>query len=215
MITSHKFSKRGIIKLLAITVFIITSLFYLYTYGLVELKEIVEESQQYASHALFTLRFTSILIPALPSTAYSLLSGALLGFKKGIVLICLADLSACIICFGLARYFGRDLVKKLVGKKFIEKVETFSKKKIENNFLLMTGLLMTGLFDFVSYGIGLTKTPWKKFLPSLIVSILISDPPIVALGSGILEGGKTILVFSIIGILALSFISNLSKQSNK
>ena len=46
----------------------------------------------------------------------------------------------------------------------------------------MTALLMSGFFDFVCYAIGLTKITWKKFMPALIFSILISDSPFVASG---------------------------------
>ena len=41
---------------------------------------------------------------------------------------------------------------------------------------------MTSWFDFVCYGVGLTKLSFKRFLPALIISILISDLPFVAGG---------------------------------
>ena len=43
---------------------------------------------------------------------------------------------------------------------------------------------MTGWFDFVSYGVGLTKLKWRTFLLSLILSISLSDLPFVATGNG-------------------------------
>ncbi len=89
----------------------------------------------------------------------------------------------------------------------MNKVERISKKHIEDNVFLMSGFLMTGLFDFVCYGIGLTKSPWYKFLPALIIGIALSNPPIVALGAGILDGGKRILIFSALGIIAIGAIS--------
>ena len=46
---------------------------------------------------------------------------------------------------------------------------------------------MTGWFDFVSYGIGLTKLKWKTFFSALFLSVLLSDLPFVATGSGIRE----------------------------
>ena len=46
---------------------------------------------------------------------------------------------------------------------------------------------MTGWFDFVSYGVGLTKLKWRIFLLSLIISIMISDLPFVATGDGFRE----------------------------
>ena len=103
-----------------------------------------------------------------------------------------------------------------------------------NNPFLMTGLLMTGLFDFVSYAIGLTNTPWKKFIPALIISILISDAPFVAGGyafrdikeislSKIINGdvsliyGNYLLVFivSILLIISLGILNILiNKRTN-
>ena len=72
----------------------------------------------------------------------------------------------------------------------------------------MTGFLMTGLFDFVSYGIGLTNTPRRRFLIALIISISLSNPPIVALGAGLLEGGKKFLFLGVFGVFILSLISS-------
>ena len=46
----------------------------------------------------------------------------------------------------------------------------------------MTALLMSGFFDFACYAIGLTKITWKRFMPALIFSIVISDSPFVASG---------------------------------
>ena len=46
---------------------------------------------------------------------------------------------------------------------------------------------MTGWFDFVSYGVGLTKLRWRKFLAALFISIFLSDLPFVATGNGFRE----------------------------
>ncbi len=94
----------------------------------------------------------------------------------------------------------------------MSKVEKISSEQLENNFFLMTGILMTGLFDFFCYGIGLTKTPWRKFLPAMLVSILLSNPPIVALGAGLLDGGKKILILSVVGIFFLAIFTGLAKN---
>jgi uncharacterized membrane protein YdjX (TVP38/TMEM64 family) len=64
----------------------------------------------------------------------------------------------------------------------MHKIENISKRYLEDNFFLMTGLLMTSWFDFVCYAVGLTKISWKKFMPALIFSIIISDIPFVAAG---------------------------------
>lgn len=79
----------------------------------------------------------------------------------------------------------------------------------------MTAFLMTGLFDFVCYGVGLTKTPWQKFIPALLISIALSNPPIVALGAGVLESGKLLLGFALMGVFALGLITAILQRKHK
>ncbi|WP_269622414.1 TVP38/TMEM64 family protein [Prochlorococcus marinus] len=131
---------------------------------------------------IFTLRSLSILIPILPGTYCSVIAGYIYGIKTGLIIIFFADFLACSISFILSRRLGRGFVKKLLGSTQMNRVERISKNYLEDNFFLMTGLLMTQFFDFVCYAIGLTKISWKKFMPALILSILISDAPFVAGG---------------------------------
>ncbi|NBD34068.1 MAG: hypothetical protein GVY17_14155 [Cyanobacteria bacterium] len=91
----------------------------------------------------------SIAIPAIPSTAYSVLAGTLFGFWQGIIVIAIADLVACSLNFYLAKRYGRELVQRLVGQRFMGKVDSFSSNYLETNPFLVAGFLMTGLFDFV------------------------------------------------------------------
>ena len=98
-------------------------------------------------------------------------------------------------------------MQRLVGEKFITRVDTLSQKHLERNFFLMTAFLMTGFFDFVAYAIGLTQASWLRFIPALILSIAISNPPIVALGAGLLAGGRLLLVFAMLGAFALALLT--------
>lgn len=161
---------------------------------------------------LFGLRFISVVIPAVPGTAFSVLAGSLFGFWTGVLTICIADLLSCSISFLIARILGRDFVQKVMGKKTIHRIDKLCQNYLDNNFLLMTGFLMTGFFDFVSYGIGLTQTPLLKFFPALVVSVLLSNPPIVALAAGLFEGGKQLLIFAAFGIIGLGIITHLLKK---
>ena len=142
----------------------------------------VESIGLWAIGIIFALRSISIIIPILPGTYCSILSGYFFGFQQGLLVIFIADLIACSSCFTLSRKFGRTVIENLVGKRLMSRVEKFSKKHLEQNFFLMTSFLMSNLFDFVCYGLGLTKIKWKKFLPALLFSILISDAPFVASG---------------------------------
>ena len=131
---------------------------------------------------LFLLRSTSIIIPVLPGTIFSVAAGFQFGFTQGLIIIAIADFFSCSISFLLARKLGRNYISKLLGSKQMQRVESISQEYLESNYFLMTALLMSGFFDFVCYAIGLTKITWKKFMPALIFSIIISDSPFVASG---------------------------------
>ena len=131
---------------------------------------------------LFILRSTSIIIPVLPGTIFSVASGFQFGFTQGLVIIFFADFVSCSISFLLARKLGRNYIGRLLGSKQMRRVESISQDYLESNYFLMTALLMSGFFDFVCYAIGLTKITWKRFMPALVFSILISDSPFVASG---------------------------------
>ena len=136
---------------------------------------------------ILLLRLISIIIPILPGTYCLLISGYLFGLVNGLLISFIADLLACSISFSLSKRFGRKILKRVMSKKYLNKFENLSKNYLEKNFFLLIGFLMTGWFDFVSYGVGLTKLRWRKFIFALILSVLISDLPFVATGNGFRE----------------------------
>ena len=201
-----------VLRFLAIVLVVALVTWLVNHYGVTQLRAQVDQLGVWAPLAIFLLRFTSVVIPALPGTAYSVLSGGLLGFTKGLAVICLADVLSCSLSFFLSRCYGRGLVQRLVGASFMNRVDVLSQRHLENNFFLMTGFLMTGFFDFVAYGVGLTKAPWIRFVPALIISIAVSNPPIVALGAGLLEGGRLLLGFALLGVFGLAIVTGLVKR---
>ncbi|PSB09514.1 TVP38/TMEM64 family protein [Pleurocapsa sp. CCALA 161] len=204
-----------IARFVAIAILIALGIWLLNRFGIEQLRSNVEQMGVWAFLVVGGLRLTSVIIPALPGTAYSVLAGGLFGFGSGLTVICLADLISCSLSFYLSRRYGRSLVTRLVGDRFINKIDRFSQKNLEHNFWLITGFLMTGLFDFVSYGVGLTKTPWRKFAPALVISVVISNPPIVALGAGLLESGKLLLGFALLGVFGLGILTAILQRQPK
>ena len=155
-----------------ITIFVVL-IYLIQNYGIEPLRNKIESMGIWAPFGIFILRGVSIILPALPSSAYSLLAGSLLGFQKGYMTIIFSDIIFCQAAFFIARNYGRVPVRNLVGPKAMNKIESFNQNQLEENFFLMTGLLMTGLFDFLSYAIGIGGTRWKIFTPALLISLLI------------------------------------------
>ena len=205
---------RKIIGVSAVVALAIVVLHLTKTHALQPLHAQVESMGMgvWAPIAIVALRGLSILLPALPSTMFSLLAGGVLGFKTGLITIYITDLVFCQIAFLIAKQYGRKPVQKLIGEKASKRIESFNQSQIEGNPFLLTGLLMTGLFDFVSYAAGLGGTKWKTFTPALIISVALSDPPIVALGAGVFSGGKLMLGVALLGVFALAIISGAVKK---
>ena len=181
-------------------------------YGIAPLQETVKQMGFWAPLGLFLLRGVSIILPALPSSIYSLLAGSLLGFKTGYLTITLSDLVFCSAAFYIARRWGRGPVSRLVGAGAMQRIDGFSQNQLEGNFFLMTGLLMTGLFDFLSYAIGISRTHWRVFAPALLISVLISDSILVAVGAGVAQGASLTLGIALLGMFALATITGLLKR---
>ncbi len=204
---------RKVLQFIAIALLFVAAALLINRYGMETLRAQVERMGVWAPVGLFALRFSSVVIPALPGTAYSIAAGGLLGFQKGLLVVCLSDLLSCSLSFWLSRRYGRSLVSRLVGKRFMDRVDQLSQRHLERNFFLMTAFLMTGFFDFVAYGVGLARAPWRKFLPALVLSIAISNPPIVAVGASVLEGGKILLFFALFGVFGLALIAGWARRN--
>ena len=205
-------------KFLSIIFFVAIAIVLIYiiqNYGIEPLRTQVANMGIWAPLGIFILRGISIILPALPSSAYSLLAGSLLGFQTGYFTILISDMVFCQAAFFIARNYGRAPVRKLVGIKAMKRIESFNQNQLEGNFFLMTGLLMTGLFDFLSYAIGIGGTRWRIFTPALLISLLISDSILVAVGAGVSQGAGLLLGLALLGIFALATISGLAKNLSK
>jgi len=196
-----------IIFLLALVVALVSYLLITYE-G--QIKFFIEKAGFWGPFIIFLARGISIIFPALPSSVFSLIAGGVFGFKQGYITIVLSDLICCQLAFFIARNYGRIPVERLVGKKPMQRLEKFNRYQLEENFFLMTGLLMTGLFDFLSYSIGLGGTRWRTFTPALVISLLISDSILVAVGAEI--GKQIYLVIPLLIAFAFAIFQGVRKK---
>ncbi|MBD1838318.1 TVP38/TMEM64 family protein [Coleofasciculus sp. FACHB-64] len=210
-----KYNWIKILRWFAIGVLITLAIWLLNKYGIEQVREQVDRFGIWAPAIVFGLRFTSIIVPVLPGTAYAILAGGLFGFAQGLLVVALADLASCTFNFYIARRYGRGLVERFVGQQFMEKVDRLAQQHLEGNFFLMTGLLMTGLFDFVAYAAGMTTMRWQSYFLALVVSILIAKPLWVAAGAGIFEGSQLLLGFAILGAFGIGIVTAIVQRQSK
>ncbi len=158
-------------KFLSVVFFIaifVVLIYLIQNYGIEPLRNKIESMGIWAPFGIFILRGVSIILPALPSSAYSLLAGSLLGFQKGYMTIIFSDIVFCQAAFFIARNYGRVPVRNLVGPKAMQK--------------------------------------------ALLISLLISDSILVAVGAGVSQGAGLFLGIALLGMFALATISGLAKN---
>lgn len=212
---------KKVLKITCAVALFILAVVALQRYGIEPLQAAVKTMGFWAPFGLFLLRGISIILPALPSSIYSLLAGSLLGFKTGYLTIVVSDLVFCSAAFFIARHWGRGPVNRLVGKKAMQRIDGFSRNQLEGNFFLMTGLLMTGLFDFLSYAIGISRTRWRVFAPALVISVLISDSILVTVGAEAAKGidasksAGVPLGLALFGMFVLAVITGLTRSGRR
>jgi uncharacterized membrane protein YdjX (TVP38/TMEM64 family) len=202
--------KRRIIKILEfslVVLLIASAIWFINRVGIEQIRTNVTQFGIWAPFMILLLRLTSIVVPVLPGTAYAILSGALFGFVQGLIVVAIADFLACTTNFFIARRYGRGVVQQLVGKRFIDRLDQWSKKYLEGNFFLITGALMSSFFDYICYAAGLSQMSWQRFMSALGLSIALVKPPVVAVGAGILQGEKLLIGVSVVGVFVIAIIS--------
>lgn len=98
----------------------------------------------------------------------------LFGLKRMLIYYPIALLLGASINFYIGRKFGRPLIRKIVGKKGIEKIDEFA--EITGwQALLIIRLFVSSFFDYISYAIGLTSIKFRTyFLITLFASVPMS-----------------------------------------
>ena len=205
--------KEQLRKFLLITLCVLAAVLFYY-FIVIEWKEeinqIVLGMGIWAPLGIFILRGISSIFPVISNLPYAILAGSVLDFKTAYLTIFLADFLSCQVAFLIARNLGREPVRRLVGVKAMKKIESFNQNQLEGNFFLMTGVLMTGLFDFLSYGLGLGGTKWRIFSSALLLCLVIFDAVAVAIGAGLAD--SIYIAFAMVGMFGLAIITGLIKK---
>ncbi|WP_233221105.1 TVP38/TMEM64 family protein [Chlorogloea sp. CCALA 695] len=202
--------QRKIIKILELTLIVLLiagAIWLINRVGIEQIRNNVAQLGVWTPFIIMLLRLICIVVPVLPGTPYAILAGALFGFAQGLVIIAITDFLACSVNFFIARRYGRGVVQRFVGKRFMDKLDLWSKKYLGGNFFLLTGAMMSIFFDYISYGAGLCRVPWQRFISALGLSIVLVKPPLVAVGAGVLQGEKLLIGASVVGILAIALMS--------
>lgn len=153
--------------------------------------------------------FQSVMAP-LPAFMITFANASLFGWVKGALLSWSSAMAGAVLCFYIARFYGREVVEKLTSKFALENVDRFF-DKYGKYAILIARLLPFISFDIVSYAAGLTSMSFWSFfwatglgqLPATIIYSYVGD---------MLVGGTKKFVFGLLILFSLSVFFFLLKQ---
>lgn len=147
-----------------------------------ELAQVIQDNIQtfgvWGPIAMIALLIIATIFSPIPNSLIIMAMGATYGVVWGTLLAIIAASLASSFAFFLARKFGEQLVERFFPKThFLHKFLT--KNAFPTIFILR--LIPSVSFDMVSYGVGLTKIPFRTFfvasflgtIPGLISYVLI------------------------------------------
>jgi len=197
------FQTRETLTFLSVVVFFIAVAVFSYLYT-DELKNLVQAQGIIGIIAYLLLLITAVVVA--PVSVFPLLPLAVVlwGVFVTVVLNVIGLTIGAMIAFGLARYFGRPLIKKF---KFLKKVEELE-GIIPEKYLFLTVILLRMIFpvDILSYAIGLfTKMHWFSYLIATFLGIL---PFYLVFAYGLNLSVKYQILIGAFGILIILFSYN-------
>lgn len=151
--------------------------------------------------SFFLMVFQSVAAP-LPAFVITFANAGLFGWIKGAALSWTSAMAGAILCFAIARLYGRSVVEKFTTRRALKEVDIFF-EKYGKWAVLIARLLPFVSFDIVSYAAGLTAMGWWEFiwatglgqLPATLVYSYVGD---------MLVGSVRNVVFGLLMLFALT-----------
>jgi uncharacterized membrane protein YdjX (TVP38/TMEM64 family) len=101
------------------------------------------------------------------------LSVALYGLFKGLLIAYLAGIISATINFYISKRFGRSLVQKFVGKHAMKQIDQYA-EKFGVRVLVIGRIFGFPFFEIISYAAGLTTMLYKQYM---LITVIFSIIP--------------------------------------
>lgn len=172
--------------------------------GAEKFRAMIEGAGIWAPVVYVLLKASTYVIAPLSGTTIKLASGALFGVWDGMVLSLAGDTLGACINYWIARSLGRKGITKFAGKKALDRVDATASKVGGWRVLLAARVLLSPIYDFISYAAGLARFPFGQFLAVTAIGGIPVSILFAYLGDATATNGAMTFIF--IGIACLLFI---------
>jgi len=171
--------------------------------------------QAYGQIGLLVVMIVQTIIAPIPSEALLIFSGAI-GIKIIDIVIFggLGTIIGSIIAFYIAKVGGKPIITKLIGSKWIGRVDNWVERN-GTKAILFTRLIPIIPFDLISYMAGITKLKFRNYLFATVVGAFPRVLMLALIGfyaKGLLSflgiGLEITLTIGIIGFIVLAYLDN-------
>lgn len=162
---------------------------------------------------LVFLKMLSVIYPPLPSIILTWSAIPVLGWPSAYLIDYAGGFLGASVSYWLAQKYGLPILRKLLSEDAVQKIDRLKVKKgreIEGVIVLRV-LLGTTIIEAVSYGAGLLKIPYRKFLIGFLISHPLLGIPTFLFASNIIAGENVFLT----GILLVASLATLYLLRNR
>lgn len=169
--------------------------------------------QAYGSLGLLAVMIIQTIIAPIPSEALLMFAGAI-GIKLFDIVIFggIGMIIGSIIAFYLARIGGKPIINKLIGKKWIGRVDRWVEKR-GTKIIFLTRLIPLIPFDLISYMAGITKLKFKNYLIATVLGAFPRTLMLAIMGLWMKEiltfigfGLEITFIIGILGFILLAYL---------
>jgi uncharacterized membrane protein YdjX (TVP38/TMEM64 family) len=169
--------------------------------GAEQVRTWVAGSGSWAPLVFVLLKASTYVIAPLSGTPLKITAGALFGVWEGLLLTSLGDVLGGSLNFWIARWLGRPGIRRFAGAKAIKQVDETVQHVGGWKALLMARLVLSALYDFISYAAGLSNLKFKHYLWVTVVGGIPAGLMYVWLGDSLTNGSTAIFVLLGLGVL--------------
>ena len=212
-------NKKELIKNI-IWIVIVLFIFYfsIRLIGTENIEEKVREAGVFGPVIFIFLKASTIVFAPLSGMPLYLSAGILFGFFKGILYILIGDFIGFTVAFHISRVFGKKVASYFLSKEGMGAVKSVITHMGTTKGLVQSCLVFIGFPEVVSYGAGLTKISYLKFIPIIMIIGAIPAIILVAAGKVVIEsfGAVSLTIVSILLVfIVLVGVFWLHKQAEK
>lgn len=184
----------------------------------IKMRQWIESAGPWAPLAYLGLKASTYVIAPLSGTPVKLAGGALFGFWEGAALGLAGDVLGGSLNFWIARLFRDKAITRLAGRKAIKQIDELTEHVGGWRALLAARLLLSSLYDFISYAAGLANLPFKHYF---LVSFFAGIPSTLMaawLGNAAVTNTKFLYILfavSAVGLIVLLFQHRHNASSKK